>query len=187
MDPANRELIERYLRCYNDKDVDGMVGLFTEDAVFESVSEYDGRDSDRRQGGAGPACEDERRMVRAEAADADRLGDRRGACCCGDRLLVPIGEGPAGRQEGRPGTQTPRRLLLHALRRPHQQAGRLHVMRVAEAGCEFCRDSTILQGGSERKYLWEKQLAISPGRWPACNPGRSDSVKIRYVLTGGKV
>lgn len=42
MDPANRELIERYLRCYNDKDVDGMVGLFTEDAVFESVSNTTG-------------------------------------------------------------------------------------------------------------------------------------------------
>ena len=34
---ASRELIERYLRCYNDKDVDAMVGLFAEDAVFESV------------------------------------------------------------------------------------------------------------------------------------------------------
>jgi ketosteroid isomerase-like protein len=39
---ANRELIERYLRCYNDKDVDAMVALFTEDAVFESVSNTTG-------------------------------------------------------------------------------------------------------------------------------------------------
>ncbi|MBN1508142.1 MAG: nuclear transport factor 2 family protein [Sedimentisphaerales bacterium] len=39
---ANRELIERYLRYYNDKDVEAMVALFTEDAVFESVSNTTG-------------------------------------------------------------------------------------------------------------------------------------------------
>jgi steroid delta-isomerase-like uncharacterized protein len=35
---ANRELIERYLRCYKDKDIDTMLALFAEDVVFESVS-----------------------------------------------------------------------------------------------------------------------------------------------------
>ena len=39
---ANRELVERYLCCYNDKNVDAMVALFTEDAVFESVSNTSG-------------------------------------------------------------------------------------------------------------------------------------------------
>ena len=39
---GNRELIERYLQYYNDKDVDAMVSLFTEDAVFESVSNTTG-------------------------------------------------------------------------------------------------------------------------------------------------
>lgn len=38
----SRELIERYLRCYNDKDVDAMLELFTEDAAFESVSNTTG-------------------------------------------------------------------------------------------------------------------------------------------------
>ncbi len=39
---GNRELVEQYLRCYNDKNVDAMVELFTEDAVFESVSNTSG-------------------------------------------------------------------------------------------------------------------------------------------------
>lgn len=38
----NRELVERYLSCYNGKDVEGMLELFTEDAVFESVSNTTG-------------------------------------------------------------------------------------------------------------------------------------------------
>jgi steroid delta-isomerase-like uncharacterized protein len=38
----HRELIERYLRCYNDKNVEAMVELFAEDAVFESVSNTTG-------------------------------------------------------------------------------------------------------------------------------------------------
>jgi steroid delta-isomerase-like uncharacterized protein len=38
MNAGNRELVERYLLCYNEKDVEAMLGLFTEDAVFESVS-----------------------------------------------------------------------------------------------------------------------------------------------------
>ena len=42
MDGTNRELVERYLRCYNDKDVDAMLELFAEDAVFESVSNTTG-------------------------------------------------------------------------------------------------------------------------------------------------
>jgi hypothetical protein len=39
---GTRELAERYLRCYNDKNVDAMVALFTDDAVFESVSNATG-------------------------------------------------------------------------------------------------------------------------------------------------
>lgn len=42
MSMGNKELIERYLRCYNDKSVDAMVNLFTEDTVFESVSNTTG-------------------------------------------------------------------------------------------------------------------------------------------------
>ena len=42
MNAGHRQLIERYLRCYNDKDVDAMVDLFTDDAVFESVSNTTG-------------------------------------------------------------------------------------------------------------------------------------------------
>ncbi len=38
----NRALIERYIRCYNDKDVEAMLELFAEDAVFESVSNTTG-------------------------------------------------------------------------------------------------------------------------------------------------
>jgi steroid delta-isomerase-like uncharacterized protein len=39
---GNKELIERYLRSYNDKDVDAMLALFAEDIVFESVSNTTG-------------------------------------------------------------------------------------------------------------------------------------------------
>ena len=42
MNTGSRELVERYLRCYNDKDVDGMLELFAEDAAFESVSNTTG-------------------------------------------------------------------------------------------------------------------------------------------------
>ncbi len=42
MSMDNRELVERYLRCYNDKDVEGMLKSFAEDAVFESVSNTTG-------------------------------------------------------------------------------------------------------------------------------------------------
>ncbi|OHB68521.1 MAG: hypothetical protein A2Y77_04965 [Planctomycetes bacterium RBG_13_62_9] len=38
MSVTNRELVERYLRCYNAKDVEAMVELFADDVVFESVS-----------------------------------------------------------------------------------------------------------------------------------------------------
>ncbi len=38
MDVDNRELVRRYLDCYNDKKVDEMLELFVEEAVFESVS-----------------------------------------------------------------------------------------------------------------------------------------------------
>jgi len=42
MNVGNRGLVERYLHCYNDKDVEAMVGLFAEDPVFESVSNTTG-------------------------------------------------------------------------------------------------------------------------------------------------
>lgn len=42
MTTDNRALIERYIRCYNDKDVEAMLELFAEDAVFESVSNTTG-------------------------------------------------------------------------------------------------------------------------------------------------
>jgi ketosteroid isomerase-like protein len=42
MGMSNRELVERYLRCYNEKNVDAMVELFAEDAAFESVSNTNG-------------------------------------------------------------------------------------------------------------------------------------------------
>jgi steroid delta-isomerase-like uncharacterized protein len=42
MSDGNRELVERYLRRYNAKDVEAMVALFAEDAVFESVSNATG-------------------------------------------------------------------------------------------------------------------------------------------------
>lgn len=42
MSIRNRELIERYLGCYNAKDVEAMLELFAEDAVFESVSNTTG-------------------------------------------------------------------------------------------------------------------------------------------------
>lgn len=42
MGDGNRELIERYLRLYNDKEVDAMVDLFAEDTIFESVSNTSG-------------------------------------------------------------------------------------------------------------------------------------------------
>jgi len=42
MSIRNRELVERYLGCYNAKDVDAMLALFAEDAVFESVSNTTG-------------------------------------------------------------------------------------------------------------------------------------------------
>jgi len=42
MSNSNRELIERYLGCYNAKDVEAMLDLFAEEAVFESVSNTTG-------------------------------------------------------------------------------------------------------------------------------------------------
>ncbi|MCX5643526.1 MAG: nuclear transport factor 2 family protein [Phycisphaerae bacterium] len=39
---SNRELVERYLCGYNAKDVEAMLGLFVEEAVFESVSNTTG-------------------------------------------------------------------------------------------------------------------------------------------------
>lgn len=42
MGAGNRELVERYLGHYNAKDVEAMVALFAEDAVFESVSNTSG-------------------------------------------------------------------------------------------------------------------------------------------------
>jgi ketosteroid isomerase-like protein len=42
MNPANQDLVERYLRHYNEKNVDAMLELFSEDAVFESVSNTTG-------------------------------------------------------------------------------------------------------------------------------------------------
>jgi len=42
MSISSRELVERYLDCYNAKDVEAMLGLFAEEAVFESVSNTTG-------------------------------------------------------------------------------------------------------------------------------------------------
>ena len=42
MDGTNRRLVERYLECYNAKEVEAMLALFAEDAVFESVSNTTG-------------------------------------------------------------------------------------------------------------------------------------------------
>ena len=42
MDGGNRELVERYLGCCNAKDVEAMLELFAEDAIFESVSNTTG-------------------------------------------------------------------------------------------------------------------------------------------------
>ena len=42
MTEANRTLIEKYIACYNAKDVAAMMELFTEDVIFESVSNTDG-------------------------------------------------------------------------------------------------------------------------------------------------
>ncbi len=39
---ANRGLVERYLGYYNARDVEAMLTLFTEEAVFESVSSATG-------------------------------------------------------------------------------------------------------------------------------------------------
>lgn len=39
---SNKELVERYLRSYNDKDVDAMLALFADGVVFESVSNTSG-------------------------------------------------------------------------------------------------------------------------------------------------
>ncbi len=42
MSISNRELVERYLGYYNAKEVEAMLGLFAEDAAFESVSNTTG-------------------------------------------------------------------------------------------------------------------------------------------------
>lgn len=42
MTEANRELVERYLGYYNAKEVEAMLELFAEEAVFESVSNTTG-------------------------------------------------------------------------------------------------------------------------------------------------
>ena len=42
MSAGNRELVERYLDYYNDRDVEAMLALFAEEAVFESVSNTTG-------------------------------------------------------------------------------------------------------------------------------------------------
>ena len=42
MSSSNRELVERYLGYYNAKEVEAMLGLFAEDAAFESVSNTTG-------------------------------------------------------------------------------------------------------------------------------------------------
>jgi len=42
MSSENKTLIEDYIRRYNLKDIDGMVALFSEDTVFESVSSASG-------------------------------------------------------------------------------------------------------------------------------------------------
>jgi len=81
----------------------------------------------------------------------DQLGDRRCPRGPGDRLLVPAGEGPAGRQEGGPGDRSSRRLFLHDPQRPHLQAGRLHVAPPATATCQsgLAQDQyTLLPGGA---------------------------------------
>lgn len=42
MTPTNREIVERYLKNYNDKDIEGMLAQFADDAKFESVSNTSG-------------------------------------------------------------------------------------------------------------------------------------------------
>jgi ketosteroid isomerase-like protein len=42
MSGGHRQLVERYLGCSNAKDVEAMLDLFTEEAVFESVSNTTG-------------------------------------------------------------------------------------------------------------------------------------------------
>ena len=42
MSSGNKTLIEDYIRRYNLKDIDGMVALFSEDTVFESISSASG-------------------------------------------------------------------------------------------------------------------------------------------------
>ena len=42
MGMGNRELIERYLCCYNAKEIEAMLELFAEEGVFESVSNTTG-------------------------------------------------------------------------------------------------------------------------------------------------
>ena len=39
MDSGNRELVEPYLRCYNEKDVEAMLELFAEGASFFTIRE----------------------------------------------------------------------------------------------------------------------------------------------------
>jgi len=50
MTPGNREIVERYLKDYNDKDIEAMLAHFADDAKFESVSNTSGvvRTSDKK-------------------------------------------------------------------------------------------------------------------------------------------
>jgi ketosteroid isomerase-like protein len=42
MTTGNRFLLTDYIRCYNEKNIGGMLDLFTEDVVFESISSMTG-------------------------------------------------------------------------------------------------------------------------------------------------
>jgi ketosteroid isomerase-like protein len=42
MSTGNRFLLTDYIRRYNEKNIDGMLGLFTDDVVFESISSATG-------------------------------------------------------------------------------------------------------------------------------------------------
>ena len=42
MKSGNREIVEKYLRCYNEKNTNAMLELFSDDVRFESVSNTGG-------------------------------------------------------------------------------------------------------------------------------------------------
>jgi hypothetical protein len=126
MDDGNRQLIERYLCCYNEKHVEAMLKLFVEDAVFESVSNTtgtirtDGKEELRRLAVMSAEYFEQRRQTAvAWVVDDIHIAVEIDYWC---RLAKDLPDGKKARQE-----MTLRGALFFTIQEPNSQMGGLHV------------------------------------------------------------